>query len=263
MAPILVRPALRLRAVARRRTAAPRKTPPAVRRAPPVRPPAAPRRVAAPAVIRPPVARAAAPSAPHPAAADWQGPNPYVGFARRFTDAGGIRLSFFVQDERVWERWLRTALWLLAMAATLWFAAKASPFPLVPRGCPLLGPCPVPVPPLQYGANVAFLAAMALLFAWVLFGDGQRLASVEIRPDCMIVDDTDVFWQRHMDLGWPGLAYDSDVEATVLRGVYGTRSVRYLILPQSDDANDRTTQVIAWHLQFAMKQLWPQPPADK
>ena len=44
----------------------------------------------------------------------------------------------------------------------------------------------------------------------------------------------------------------------VLCGVYGTRFVEYLTVHRFDD-EDRTPEIIATHLQTAMRQLWGPP----
>lgn len=252
--PLRQAPAARLQRPARRASALPNRTePPRLlpwrgRYTPPV-----PTRL--PLLARAPVpAFVGAPDEP----SGWDGPNPYGDFQRIFTLEGGIKLIFKVKDLRAWRWWVRAFLWGTAMVATVGFAAHASPYPLVPPGCRLFEVCAAQVPTQQSVVNYLLLGLMGLIYAHILFVEEESLSSIEIRPDCMIIDDADVFWKRHMDLGWPEIGYDSDCECTTLNGVYGTRKVVFVQLHEFDD-HDRTIQVLGFHLTFAMQQLWDPP----
>ena len=188
---------------------------------------------------------------------NYVGPNPYVDFTRTFTDAGGIRLAFKIRDPQLWRTVLRVLLWILVMAATLWFVVRASPYPLIPRQCPSMRACPTGLVAMHLGINAVALGLMGWLCAWILFFADETLTSIEIRRDCMIVDDADLYWADRMDLGWPQIVR-GDEDSFVLRGVYGTREVDYVTLHAFDE-KDRAIQVLSAHLQFAMQQLWAQP----
>lgn len=200
-----------------------------------------------------------APAVPRSPAA-YRGPDPYVDFQRDFTDAGGICLTFKIKDPQAWRTVIRVLLWLAAIAVTLWFAMRASPFPLIPPRCAVRA-CPGTVWLAHVGVNAVLIGLAAGVYAWILFHEDETYASLEVRPDCLIVDCSDVFWRAHMDLGWPQLAPGPD-GSTVLRGVYGTREIDYLTLHAFDE-KDRAIQVIGAQLQFAMQQLWAQPGARR
>jgi hypothetical protein len=76
---------------------------------------------------------------------------------------------------------------------------------------------------------------------------------IEIRPDCMIIEEADLFWRRYMEGGWPSFQPDKEGNQ-VLCGIYGTRFVEYLTVRRFDEL-DRMPEVIAAHLQDAMRQL--------
>ncbi len=252
----------------------PRRPPAMIRQTPvrlwptrgPVRPPLAAKRLdviarrGSPALPTP-LRRAASPpvvpirAAVPPSRAAYRGPDPYVDFQRDFTDEGGIRLTFKIKDVQAWRTAIRVVLWFLAMTVTLWFAVRGSPFPMEPR-CALRA-CPESVRLMHFGVNLVLLGLAAAVYHWILFRDDQAYTSLEIRPDCLIVDGCDTFWRAHMDLGWPQLVPVPD-GSFVLRGVYGTREVDYVTLHAFDD-KDRAIQVLGAHLQFAMQQLWAQP----
>lgn len=70
----------------------------------------------------------------------------------------------------------------------------------------------------------------------------------------MILEGSEVFWTRFMENGWP--AFRPDEEGNfVLCGHYGTRFVEFLTARRFDEF-DRMPEVMAAHLQDAMRQLW-------
>ena len=192
----------------------------------------------------------------------YQGPNPYGDFVRTFTDAGGIRIAFKIRDPQLWRTIVRALLWLAVMAATFWFILRASPYPLIPRSCGVARACPGSVVLAHGLLNSIAIGAMAAVCWWILFFADQTLTSIEIRRNCMIIDDADVFWSDRMDLGWPQIVPGDEAESFVLRGVYGTREIDYVTLHAFDE-KDRAIQVLGAHLQFAMQQLWAQPGASR
>src|SRR5262249_42317775 len=84
----------------------------------------------------------------------------------------------------------------------------------------------------------------------------EIMRSIEIRPDCMIVEGTDVFWLNLIGDNWPTLEpEDDDLDRFTLCGIYGTRFVKY-VTSHRVDKSDRTPEVLATHLEDAMEQLW-------
>lgn len=166
-----------------------------------------------------------------------QRPNPYLGFSRVFTEEGGIALSYQDVDESLLRTILRVCAWVAVMAATGWFILNASP--------------------VQHDfLNFVGFALMGFISALILFRDVHVWRTVEIRPDCMIIENEDVFWVDQMELGWPSFRL-TDEGHLMLCGTYGTRNVEYLTIRHFDD-NDRMPEVFSNHLQQAMHQQWSQ-----
>jgi hypothetical protein len=78
--------------------------------------------------------------------------------------------------------------------------------------------------------------------------------SIEIRPDCMILNGADVFLLQYMENGLPTFRQDDD-DNQILCGIYGTRFVEYVTARRFDDY-DGTPEVFAGHVQAAMEQIW-------
>jgi len=103
-----------------------------------------------------------------------------------------------------------------------------------------------------------FCLLVAAIINWLIVRKPVEVyRRIEIRPDCMIIDGTDIFWARQMEGGCPTFRPDSKGNQ-VLGGIYGTRFVEYLTVPVFDKL-DRAPQVFAAHLQEAMNQLWMRP----
>jgi uncharacterized protein YcgL (UPF0745 family) len=60
-----------------------------------------------------------------------------------------------------------------------------------------------------------------------------------------------------MEGDWPTFAKDAEGNQ-LLCGIYGTRFVEYLTVRRFDEL-DRTPEVLASHLQDAIRQLWTTP----
>jgi hypothetical protein len=164
-------------------------------------------------------------------------PDPYPDYARRFTAEGGVELIFKDLDQS-WAITLRAcALWILAMGPTLIYALTRSP--------------------LEGVWNGVSIVAAAIVYGVIVAKPVEFYRSLEIRPDCMIIDRADVFWKAFMDFGWPSFQ-PKEENVQVLAGVYGTRWVEYLTLRRFDE-NDRTPEVLTTHLQAAITQLWDHP----
>lgn len=179
------------------------------------------------AALVPPQARGL--GAQHP------GPNPYEGFDRQFTDEGSTLCTFTAKDDRAWVWWLKFAAWLLANGAFGWLLIQP------PLSDALLWKAPL-------------WSGTAWLSWWVLFTDNGHLCTIEIWPDCFVVDGTDIFWRAYIELGLPTLV-SVGKDAYALAGTYGTRYVEFCRIHAFDE-NDRQPQVFLAQVQFAMQQHW-------
>lgn len=181
--------------------------------------------------------RAVTPTRPAPA---WPGfqTDPYLDYGRFLTAEGGILVVFKDLDLRLRHALLRVAAWSAATGFEAWLLLHHSP--------------------VQSGAiNLACFFAMMIVNAAIVWQPPELYRTVEIRPDCMIVEGKDVFWLRMMETAWPAFHPDKDGNQ-VLSGIYGTRFVEYLTVRRFDEY-DRMPEVFAAHLQEAMMQLWAPP----
>lgn len=226
-----------------------------------------------PVVLRPPVARSAAVRWQSPIAATrpihWQpvrwapfvwpesgvvGDEPYVGFSRRFTPEGGIEFGFRAIDERFWRKWLQALGFLTAMTATLLLFLLAPPNLLIPMGCGAGEMCIGRMPWWQVLALLLGVGFSAWAFALICFRPMFCEATLEIRQDCMILDRSEVFWRKYMDLGPPAVVPDAD-GSHLLQGIYGSRFVVYARLMREEE-EDRFPELLGQQLQMAIAQLW-------
>jgi hypothetical protein len=150
---------------------------------------------------------------------------------------GGVRLTYKDIDDRL--RWLvlRGGLWLVAMTLSAWFAFARSPVH-------------------HPAVNLILLALMGCACWFVVRKPVEILRAVEVRPDCMILDDEEVFFRDSME-SWPHFVPDEDNDL-VLVGTYGTRRMEYLTVPRFDE-NDHAPEILAIHLGIAMRQSWSAP----
>jgi hypothetical protein len=164
--------------------------------------------------------------------------DPYLDYARSLTPEGGILIVYKDLELR-----LRFLLWRIfaftaATGFEAWFLLYRSPVE-------------------STWINLLCLAVVAGLNFLIVWKPPELYRSIEIRPDCMIVEGKDVFWLSRMENGWP--AFHPDEEGNqVLSGIYGTRFVEYATVRRFDD-QDRAPDVFAAHLQDAMQQLWAPP----
>jgi hypothetical protein len=184
-------------------------------------------RVACPAVVRP--SRQGAVAAPSSAPINFL-PDPYPHYARFLTPQGGIAITYKDLDERFRHRLVRGLLWSGVTLVEAWilFGHASSRNILV---------------------NIALLIIAAIVNWQIVKKPVETYRTIEIRPDCMILEESDVFWLRNMENGWPAF------QGQTLCGFYGTRYVEYLTVRRFDPL-DRMPEVIAAHLQDAMRQLW-------
>ena len=209
------------------------------------RPPVA-RRVPRPAVVSRTIARLPRPvldrvasavpqASPYPSGDKF---DPYLDYARSLTREGGILVAYKDLDLRLRYLLWRIFAWTAATGFEAWFLLYRSPVE-------------------STWINVLCLLAVAGVNFLIVWKPPEVYRTVEIRPDCMIVEGKDVFWLSRMENVWP--AFHPDEEGNqVLAGIYGTRFVEYLTVRQFDD-EDRTPEVFAAHLQDAMQQLWAPP----
>lgn len=172
---------------------------------------------------------------------DRHSPNPYGDYERHFMPDGSVRL--LVPEGRIsWMTLFTDIANSLAGATIGWFIVSVLAEAMT-GGSADVGP-------------------MFLIFGiitYVFVCTPPAMHSVEIKPDCMVLDDQDVFWASQFELSFPNLGPDVNDEWK-LTGIYGTRFIEFLSIRKHDD-NDRTPELAAMHLQRAMQQLWGQPGA--
>ncbi len=111
---------------------------------------------------------------------------------------------------------------------------------------------PAPVQNLWIAVTVLVAAAIV---NWLIVAKPVELyRRIEIRPDCMIIDGSDVFWARFIESGLPSCRPD-DKKNLIFCGIYGSRFVEFLTIRHFDE-NDRMPEIMSAHLQEAMRQLW-------
>lgn len=158
----------------------------------------------------------------------------FEDYGRHFTAEGGIAFVYKDFDERLSQVLIRLLQWIVAMAYTVAFV-RVSPVD----------------DPVFNGLGVMVLA---VIYALILAPKGEVYRSVEVRPDCFIVEQEDVFWRDQMPLGPPSFERQPGGDY-LLSGVYGSRYVAYLTVRRFDE-HDRTPQVLAAQLAAAFQQLW-------
>jgi len=165
-------------------------------------------------------------------------PNPYVDYGRLLTPEGGVLISYKGIDDRWRHTIWRILAWSVATFVDSYFVFQPAN--------------------ADHKALSLFCLLVAAIINWLIVRKPVEVyRRIEIRPDCMIIDGTDIFWTRQMEGGCPTFRPDSKGNQ-VLGGIYGTRFVEYLTVPVFDKL-DRAPQVFAAHLQEAMNQLWMRP----
>jgi hypothetical protein len=186
-----------------------------------------------------PVLRRDIPTVSRPA---WPAPgfqtDPYVDYGRWLTPEGGVLFVYKDLDVREWHIIWRILAWIAFTGYEAWRVYYDSPVE-------------------STGINIACLSAIAVINLIILWDLPELYRSVEIRPDCLIIDETEVFWLSRMEGGLP--AFQEDLGGNrVLAGIYGTRFVEYVVVRRLD-LYDRTPEVFVAHMQEAMMQLWEPP----
>ena len=160
---------------------------------------------------------------------------PFEDYGRRLTAEGGILISFKDLDLRLRQYVWRVSAWFSFTGAEAWYLAHHSPVATV-------------------WCNAALALALALINGVILRRPSECRRQLEVRADCLIVEGSEVFWRRHMDVEAPALR-PSDDGTMRLCGIYGTRLVEFFTVRRFDEF-DRTPEVIEAHLKNAFEQLW-------
>lgn len=185
-----------------------------------------------------PIARRTAPAKTRPSAGSVPAspqPDPYLDYGRYLTPEGGVLFVYKDLDLRWRHTIWRVFAWMAATGSEGWYVRHHSPVQTI-------------------WVNVACFVAIALLNCLIVGKPVEVYRRAEVRPDCIILEGTHIFWARLMETGWPTFRPDQGGNQ-VLCGVYGTRFVEYLTARRFDD-NDRMPDVFAAHLQQALQQLW-------
>jgi len=189
------------------------------------------------AALRPslPALRPAAPAAPAVPLPVGPQADPYLDYSRTLTLEGGVLIVYKDLDLRLRHIFWRFAAWTTVTGLETWFLCVHSPLH-------------------NLWIGVACLLAVATVNVFIVAKPVEIYCSVEIRPDCMVLGGSEVFWLSRMENGWP--AFQPDEEGNlVLSGIYGTRFVEYLTARRFDEY-DRMPEVFAAHWQQAVQQLW-------
>jgi hypothetical protein len=109
-------------------------------------------------------------------------------------------------------------------------------------------------PVQSFWLNLACWVVIGVINALIVMKPVELYRSVEVRPDCMIIEGAEIFWLSHMENGWPTFQPDEEGNQK-LSGIYGSRFVEYLTVRRFDEL-DRMPEVFGAHLQDAMQQLW-------
>jgi hypothetical protein len=162
-------------------------------------------------------------------------PNPSPAYSRTLTKEGGVLIRYKDIDDRWRYRIWRWGAWITATAFEGWLLFTAAP-------------------PHKNWVNVAGVLAAGFINFLILRKPIELHRSLEIRPDCLVMDGTQAFFLELMEGELPQFFEDDDGNL-VLAGFYGTRFVEYATARRFDDA-DRMPDVFAAHFKQATEQLW-------
>jgi hypothetical protein len=162
--------------------------------------------------------------------------SPYERYSRILTRDGGILITYQDQVCGLLYSALRVSGWSVASTLTAW---------LILIKFDMSG--------LRAGA--ALFAAFALYF-FIANLKIKRRHQIEIRPDSMIIDGTDIFLAEQFGENYPELRMPgSNPNRLSIGGTYGTRYIELCTVNRLN-ANDRTPEILAAHLKEAIEQLW-------
>ena len=164
------------------------------------------------------------------------GKSAFYKYRRSLTPEGGILIQYRDADRRWRITILRILLWIAMTYAVLWLLRNYSP--------------------LGWLLNLAILVLAAIGDAWIVRRPIGAARSIEIRRDCMIIDDRDVFWLSFIGDNWPQFEpRDEDPDDQGLYGIYGTRFVEFATAFRFGE-HDATPETLAIHVNDAMEKLW-------
>jgi hypothetical protein len=163
--------------------------------------------------------------------------DPYLDYGRFLTAEGGILIIYKDIDTRWRHTMWRLFAWMI-------FTGIEANY--------LFNPAPIQNQWLAIG----LLLAAAIINWLIVIKPVELYRRVEIRPDCMIIDGSDVFKVRFFERM---LSFQSDAKGNqIFCGTYGTRFIEFLTIRRFDN-NDRMPEIMSDHLQDAMRQLWMVP----
>jgi hypothetical protein len=165
-------------------------------------------------------------------------PDPYPDYGRYLTREGGILFIYKDVDLRFRHTLWRLFVWTVSTGLAALYLAPFTPVE-------------------SQWLNTVGLLAVAIVNWFIVNKPVECFCRIEIRPDCMIIGECEVFWKQYMEGGFPTFGPGADGGKT-LRGIYGTRFVEYFTVRNFDE-NDRMSEVFAAHLQDAMRQQWTRP----
>jgi hypothetical protein len=165
----------------------------------------------------------------------------FFKYRRSLTPEGGVLINYRDADRRWRFKILRAGLWIAMTGVAAWLIHSYSPLNFI----------------LDAGSYVG-----TAFICWrIVRRPVEAFRSIEIRPDGMIIDGTDVFWLSLIEDNWPVFQpRDEDPDDQGLCGIYGTRLVEYATVYRFDK-NDRTPETLATHVHDAMMKLWGEPGA--
>ena len=141
--------------------------------------------------------------------------DPYVDYGRYLTPEGGVLFIYKDIDTRLRHTLWRLLAWTAWTGPEFWYVLHDSP---VHRAA----------------INGVCLIAVAVVNWLIVRKPVELYRRVELRPDCMILEGTQIFWRRLMENGLPTFYVDEDGNQ-ILYGPYGTRFVEYVTIRRFDE----------------------------
>jgi hypothetical protein len=164
--------------------------------------------------------------------------DPYLDYGRTLTPEGGILMIYKDLDVRLRHTIWRMLAWATFTGGEALFLFDHSPLP-------------------SHWIKIAVLLIISVVNWLIVAKPVELYRRIEIRPDCMILDGSDIFWRRYLEGDFPACHPDKEGNQ-VFCGIYGTRFIEYLTIRRFDEL-DRMPEVFSAHLLDAMRQLWTRP----